>query len=82
MRKVSILVSLLSLIFGATLLRGQEKPESIVVRLDPALDRIVAPDVEVETLLSKEGTFEGPDVGARRQIRIFDLQRYSGWSHE
>ena len=60
MRKVSILVSLLSLIFGATLLRGQEKPESIVVRLDPALDRIVAPDVEVETLLSKEGTFEGP----------------------
>jgi hypothetical protein len=60
MRKGSILVSLLSLIFGVTLLRGQEKPGSIVVKLDPALDRIVAPDVAVETLLSKEGTFEGP----------------------
>jgi gluconolactonase len=42
------------------ILRAQENPASIVVKLDAALDSIVAPDAKLEKLFSGQGTFEGP----------------------
>jgi gluconolactonase len=55
-----LLIFLLFTVFVLGMLRAQETPGSIVVKLDPALDGIVAPDAKLEKLFSGQGTFEGP----------------------
>jgi hypothetical protein len=46
------LLSLLFAMCGLSMLRAQGKLGSIVVKLDPALDGIVAPDTKLEKLFS------------------------------
>ena len=52
------LLCALTLPFG--LLRAQTTIEHTIVRLDPSLNAIVAPDAELEKLIERNSSFEGP----------------------
>jgi hypothetical protein len=47
-------------VFSAFTPTEAQTPASIVERLDPALDALVAPDTKVETIHQDDQLFEGP----------------------
>ena len=57
--RLIVLLSVVS-VFALNMVRAQGNNSDVVVKLDPALDRIVAADAKLEKLFAGHGTFEGP----------------------